>query len=607
MASLPRAQYKLPSVLRNIVDLGDNYLFGGQLARRDMTPVGFDRANPCPVPFESSALSLKGAGGTIIRDSAKFLNIDQNMGVHLAGAQFLLGMGPAGGVFTSTSGPTAGQKFVMVTDSICQVTDANDVAFKSTIPRVAGNFYRQQDQWNFIEHAQIIAENATTFFVYVRMSVGYAASGATTTTTDLAQRMRILNVDKTTWAWSMFNIWANHAALSQNSGQAAVANGGADAFMTNKAFRYLTTLGDGRLIFVVYPILWNSFLSISQHAIRYFAFDPQTGQIAPTRFYQPTTTLRYTFGAPTGLLAKSPVGLDVEGVYYLPDTIPADDTYQIRMMVLPKNLPAVLNTATYNPEVNMATCTITGLPAGLTLLAPGDVDATTTRGQISSWLVKDGTDDFLVCYGHNNGILTRDTESYTPVARHQLVVFKIDATDPSKLTYVKHYSDAFGYGVILSQFTASADGKTLIVYNASGFGILTWNATTKGYTVSQYRGIPSGITRLHLDTSGQIWVEDVDCKVYVFNLDLSATVEVTYVGNPVSINYSGSTVEQDVDLNAYSFAGDRISRSMRVVLKGATFDDGTVQRTLVSSATAATRIKIFINGSGNVNVDAYLQ
>lgn len=608
MASLPRAQYRLPLMIRNIVDCGDFYNFGGQLARRDMTPIGFDRASPLPISYEVASLSLKGAGGTIIRpeNATLFLNIGQNEGQYLAGAQFLFGMGPQGGPYLSTAGVTAGQKFVMATDSLCQVTDAGDMVLKSTLPRT-GTFWRNTGtQERFIEHAQIIAENATTFFVYIRTSVvTYESTG---NTTYAAQRMRILNVDKTTWAWSTSNIWATNTSTTQSTANVAVPNGSTDAFQMNKGFRYLTTLGDGRLVFAHYPFNFTGFLSATQIAYRYFTFDPVSGSIQATRYYQPITTSRYTLGVPTGLLAKNPVGLDVEGVYYVPETLAADDTYQVRMMVLPKNLPTTLSVAAYDPQVNTALCTITGMPAGLTLLAPGDVDSSnTTKGQVSAWLVKDGGEDFLVCYGHNNGIMGRDTEAYTPVARHQMVVFKIDATDPSKLTYVKHYNDAFGYGVVLSQLTGSADGKTIVVYNGSGFGILTWNSVTKSYTVSQYRGIPSGITRLHLDTSGQIWVEDVDTKVYVFNLDLSATVDVQYVGNPVSLNYSGTTIEQEVDVTAFSFAGDRIVRTCRLVLKGATFDDGTVQKTITTSATAATRVKIFVNGSGNVSFDAFLQ
>lgn len=612
MASLPRAQYRLPLAIRSIIDMGDFYMFGGQLARRDMTPIGFDRSNVCPLVTENSAFSLKGAGGVIYRNATAFVAQDSYssnwMRSVFAGAQFQFGMGAQGGVFTSQAGSTAGQKFVMHNDTICQVMDSGELAVRSTSPQT-GTIWRATGMSLFIEHAQIIAENTTTFFVYVRLGNVNWESTAGATATYLNQRMRILNVDKTTWAWSLQNLWANQIgnSTSQSQAQSAVANGGADAVMNNKGWRYLLTLGDGRMVFTCFGTCLQATQSATQTALRYFVFDPTNGSISPSRFYQSVTGARYVNGIPTGLLAgRAPAGIEAEGVYYLPDTVITDDSYTIRMFVLPKNLPA--NITNNIIEANMAQCTITGMPAGLTLLAPAKVnDATLSKAQISSWLVKDGGEDFLVCYGHGNGIMGMDAEANAPVGKHQMVVFKIDPTDPSKLIYVKHYSDAFGYGVVLSQLTGSADGKTIIVYNSGGFGILTWNTTTKGYTVSQFRGIPSGITRLHLDTSGQIWVEDIDCKVYVFNLDLSATVEVQYVGNPVSINYSGTTVEQEVDINAYSFAGDRITRSVRLVLKGATFDDGTVQRTIVTSPSAATRVKIFINGSGNVNVDAYLQ
>ncbi len=612
MASLPRAQYRLPLAIRSIIDLGDFYMFGGQLARRDMTPIGFDRANQAPVVNENHALSLKGAGGVIYRNATAFNFQDSYSSNPLrsvyAGAQFLFGMGAQGGVFTSQTGSTAGQKFVMHLDSICQVTDSGDLTVRSTAPST-GIIWRAAGQNLFIEHSQIIAENATTFFVYVRLGNSNWEASASTGAVYLNQRMRILNVDKTTWAWTLGNMWATQiiSSITQNTANPTVATGGADAFMNNKGWRYLLTLSDGRMVFTCFGTCLQATQSASQTSMRYFIFDPATGSLSASRAYQSVTGARYVNGIPTGLLAgRAPSGVDAEGVYYLPDTVITDDTYTIRMFVLPKGLTA--NISANVIEANMAQCTITGLPAGLTLLAPAKVnDASVSKAQISSWLVKDGGEDFLVCYGHGNGILGLDAEANAPVGKHQMVIFKIDPTDPSKLIYVKHYSDAFGYGVVLSQLTGSADAKTIVVYNGSGFGILTWNSVTKSYTVSQFRGIPSGITRLHLDTSGQIWIEDIDCKVYVFNLDLSATVDVQYVGNPASLNYSGTTIEQEVDVTAFSFAGDRIVRTCRLVLKGATFDDGTVQKTITTSATAATRVKIYVNGSGNVNFDAFLQ
>lgn len=585
-----RAQFKLPDQLRSILEVNGFYYFGGYMARRDMTPVGFDRALPTvAVNNNRIGFSMKGCGAVAHRGS-------DPESVFSAGSAFassgLVGEDP---VFESKSGPTVGQKFTAYAGRIYQVLDSGELQERYQI---------QPDNMVFSAsylYTHIVGETSEFLFVLYMTNDSYHVSYS-------QQRSRITRIHKTTGT-----VIAVPGAINGTAGSTHPSYDGSVApthqysgNMVNRAWSLLRRQDDGRQVYVSYTTNIHGVAASvgpNQPYVRYGVLDVDASRFDGSQSYKSEAAGRTYSGIPSGLLEiERPEELASAGVWYLPDPT-AGTEYKIRMFDLPRNIPT---TAAEVNAIRMVPveCEVTGLPEGMSLANPVAHTAS-ARAQISSWLLKDGNKNYLVTYAHSNARVADDSNAACPPSGHVLVVLEINPADPSKLSYVSHHADAFGYGVTLPQFVRSADARTLVVASATSFGILTWNSTARAYMASPIRGINGGINRMHLDSFGQVWVESTTGEVSVFNIALSATVQVSFRGNPSGLLYTGETIRQEALVDSFNFSGTRIARAVRLVAIGCTFEDGSVQKTITTSATEQTVIPVFITGGGDVTVDAF--
>jgi len=577
--SIARAQYKLPSNSRNIIDIGDFYYFGPYLAGRDMKPISFDRSTPAPVtsgmspfvPFNLSGagaqLSLSGSAYTYGMNAAQSLFSDTSLNT----------------TFTSSSGATAGRTFTITQGGVFSEIKSNG----ELEPRATLNLL-ETNVLSSLEFCTILDENIDWFFV-----TGY--SRFTSTNNSTSNRIFILRVSKADFS---------NALLTANGASYSNASPGSSHY--NKAYRYMGRMNDGRHLFVVFRTYFYSSYTTTNN-MWYMVLDTNvaTGSVTYGSANNEPTANHYSYAVPSNILPSTEEG--ILGHWYMAKQNANNDVSIIRRKVdsvfagttIPQ-LPMPTDAANYK------VCTVTGLPQGTVIPTPGeDLANTGNTGQISSWIMRDGDKNYLMYFCHNGGTSQYETSAQTPISRHVLFVFEIDPTDSSNLIYRNHLTNAFGYSQQIMTFCASADRKTLIVGNTNGFGILSWSTDAQTFTVSPWRSVV-GVNRITFDNSSQIWVENTYGEVYIFNPELSASVVVSFEDNTTSVLYSGTTIGINAIINVYNFVGTRISRTVRLQARGCTFVDGTTTKDITTLATDDTIERVFINGQGNVTVDAFL-
>lgn len=571
--SIARSQFKLIPPYRNIIDIGDYYYFGPYLAGRDMRPLAFDRV--LPTQFNSIAahtsmmLNLSGAcsnhivGATASNHTFSMQNVS---------AQFSNTLRDS--VFSSKLGATNGKNYVVTQGcNISEVKSNGELEYK-------GN-YGSAVNGQILDFTTILDENNDNFFV-----AGYAKfSNQSDNTT--GTRLHIVRISKSSFTASL---------MTSNSSAWSATTPGMSNY--SKSFRYFGKMTDGKHLFYVYRTRWDS----SNGYVWYFTLDVSTanGTIA----YSTANNSEYhaniiPTAVPSQILATGVAG--EMGYFFQPKYTALDAVSFIRRRVPDAftTVPAVPSTGT-----DHTVCTISDLPGGFTLMTPGtDITSYSNYGQGDCWVVKDGSTNYLVYYAHNGGSFDTESSVITPPSRHQLVVFEINGSD---LIYRSHINNAFGYAQQLTGFLRNDDYKTIVVNNTSGFGILTWSSDAKGYNVSPWRGV-SGVGRIAFDKNSQIWVEaNTTGEVFVFNPDLSASVVVNFAGGVESVTYTGTQIPIDAIINVYSFVGDRIAKTVRLVAKNCTFADGTTSKDITTSSSAPSTERILINGQGNVSVDAFI-
>lgn len=569
--AIARAQYKLPSNARNIHDIGDFYYFGPYLAGRDMKPVAFDRTVPSSVlGYQNSFVpfNLSGNGVQVSLSTTAF-----DYGIN--GSQSLFREGTFETVFTSASGSTIGRNFTITHNgAFSEIKPNGELEQRAVVASVLESTTGQ-----YIEFATIIDENIDYFFV-----VGY--SRYTNTNTAAGARIFIVRVAKLNFALSLMT----SASFDYSNNTAGTSH-------YNKAVRYIGRMADGKHLFVVY----HTRLYGNINSMWYMVLDTNgtSGSVTySTGVNSDNAGTFYPSLIPSPLLPSSASG--ELGRWYR-TKITGTDACTIQWRSVPEVMAGAVPTIPAG-----ANCTIVGMPEGVVLPTPGlNPSVSANVGQNSLWIVSDNGKNYLIYYNHNGGTAAYENSAQTPISRHVMFVFEINAADPSILTYVTHIADAFGYSQQLTGFCLNSDAKTLIVCNTNGFGILSWSTDAQSYAVSPWRSVV-GVNRVTFDNNSQIWVENTFGEVFIFNPDLSSSVTVEFENNMTSVLYSGTTIGVNSIINVYNFVGVRMARNVRLNAKGCTFADGTTSKDITTLSTGDTIERIFITGQGNVTVDAFL-
>lgn len=615
MSSNARPQFKLPLSNRTIVQAGDFYYFGGFPARRDMTPAGFDRSFGVANVNERSPFSIQGSNAMVLRASSNRETF------RAPGRQSFSNLQDRR-EFESTLGVTAGQKFTSYYGRIYQVTDSGELVDRFAAVETSVVNPVSPTTFDQVAFAYIVGETPEYLYVLSQMAENYNS-----TVTQMQYANRFTRVNKMTGvvaavighpsgSFGMPSTWTETSTVTTETG--ASPDLGVATF---RNVQYLYTMADGRQVYSFYStcvygttlsgVSYGSTLRFSPTAnnVRYAVLDLANNRIdcGPAIIVPGAANV---FGnTPSGLLSRKTD--TTEGVMFIPHASSSSGPIIVSVVDAPSVFPANGTSASSVPlntdrsYYNRRVCVVKGLPEGLTLNGPV-ASTMSVRGQLSSWVFQDNGKDYLCVFPQSSARWMEEGDQSLPAAAHILYTFEVDKEDPSQLTYVSHQENAFGYGLPLTDILMTADRRIAVVSNSTGFGMLSWVSALGRYNVSEFRSVPGGLSRISLDETAQVWAEGVDGSVYVYNVDLSASVNFTFEGNPTALRYVGETLEQYGLLQALNFLGEPVARSVRVQLKGATFDDGSTSRIIQTSAEEPTRVLLMVNGTSNVSVDAYL-
>lgn len=581
--TVARAQFRFPTNSRNIIDTGDFYYMGPYLAGKDMKPISFDRVLPngsLNAISVNQPLSLKGHCATLQTSTSGYI-----FSHAVAGAQAFFSDTPIDTVFSSTLGITAGKKYTIAhKGTVCEIKPNAELEDRGTLNASLSDL-------NYIEFTYILAENTDAFFVvnYSR----YASDGSTNS----SDRISIIRINKADFTSTRLLGSSAQTSSSTNSTSNLIGRG----------IRYLGRQADGKYLFLLYRTHPINTSAITSNWYATLDISTSAGIIAQSATLTTDPVFTYSSSIPTGLFPTATVGY--MGNYYRARQDGNDDVKIVRRGVQStfSTIPNYINsTAASNAEHK--TCTITGMPNGVVLPTPGvSIIDGNNLGQISMWRVTDSGGKEYVAYFTHNGACQVSYESnpQTPISRSALFIFEVDAADDSNLIYRSHALNGFGYSQQIMTVLFSVDRKIALVANSSGFGLLSWSDDAKAYVASPWRPV-ANINRISFDQSSQIWVENTSGELFLFNPDLSASINVTFEEGATSILYSGTTVGINVNIGVFNFVGTRQARDVRLVAKGCTFTDGSTTKDITTATSADSIERVFISGQGNVSVDAFL-
>jgi hypothetical protein len=306
--------------------------------------------------------------------------------------------------------------------------------------------------------------------------------------------------------------------------------------------------------------------------------------------------------------------------YYMPSgDVSLTTPTTIKRLYIPKTIGSQVNPL----AGDMTSCTLSGLPTGITI--PNANNAPTTNGisATSACLYLNqlsvNTKEYVVVLnmGYNNvsdlsvGLDTivsnTGRTNGCDVSRQCLFVFQIDPTNSANLIYKSAINDGLGYGTTATMYNInkSSDNTLIVLSNSNAFVILYWNVTSESYTYSKLFPIPAGIGRISLDISNRVWIHEYNSdNIYIFSLNNSMNIVVGFAGSPTTLSYSGTPISQNVTTNAYDLAGTRYAKSVNLQLFGSAVftTSGTNTITITTSATTDTVTAISITGSGSIQV-----
>lgn len=573
--SFPKAQFKLHPGLPQVIEADKGYYFGATYCTKDLKPVDLLRVPPVAGSYSlRQALGLRGRGLAIQRTSTYTSVMLGCGGLHTT-------MGITDRLsqpFSSASGTTAGRRFVVTAGGVLCDLDENDVL----IPRSSMNtsFSAPAFVAGFV-----FAENATQLFVFCASRDVVGSSSASD-----QRRVTIYIVSKSDF--SSIPAFAEAATQSSAAAWSSVF----------KNVRYFGEI-DGKHLFALSAMNNSSsaFMALSLFAITAAdgkAYYGASGLALNTSAnYNVVSTL-------SGLVPKT--GASGEFFTVVAGANPAAAA-TISKIVIPSEITmsSVAVTITPGSGTSLRTnMTLVGMPDGLTLL-PCISTVSSAYSAMFVPFVTTGNNGkrYLNVMSTYTGAAEQESYATYQIANIGLFTFEI-ADDGTSLIYKSHTLGGFGYGLRINEFLTDDTGRTLLLANSTGFAVWTWSDVTNTYIKGEWRTVPAGLRRLHLDSAYKIWVEDQDNSVFVFDMDLSASVNISF--DRAAVTYEGTTVPIKAYVDALSFAGGRIARNVRLVATGCTFDDGSVVKVVNTLTTGALEVPLFVNGGGNVSLNGYL-
>jgi hypothetical protein len=513
--------------------------------------------------------------------------------------------------FTSTSGITTGQTFV---------TDANSLYIKN----IDGSLtWLCRPSWNSgstitMTYPFLIGENANFFYFITNYSgLSYCNNTTITITSAYAQLLyntQIVKVSKSDWST---------AILISGAGSNAVA-ATASGLYAFSAFKVMGLTSDNKVIITCYPAFPNNGYNNTTHAvggyIGYLTLNLTTNTLTPTvtKYQFATQNTVSTCMVPSSW-STDPV-TTTSNKYYIPVCDATNTTATTIKRVL---VPQTWGSKTDPVVGDFTACTLTGIVGSIP--NPNSTPANPYYKATSScfYLNQKTVNSTEYCVVINMGYanINSTTSGYggsalvnnssfangCDVARHCLFVFKIDPTNSANLIYKSSLNDgtAFGTNAVLYNINASADKTIFVLSNLNQFVILYWNSSTESYDNSSVYTISNGIGKISLDTSNQLWIqEQTTNSVYVYHLNNSQNVVVSFQNNPSTVGYSGSNLSQNVVVNSYTLAGARQVKSVTLTVTGpATFtSNSSTTLTVSTSSSVDTLVALTITGTGQVTI-----
>lgn len=569
--AFPRSQYKLHPNIPNVVETDKGYYFGQVYCTKDLKPADLLRVAPAStLPYNTlSALDIRGKTLAIQRGNTSLQGAGST---HATSGMLEKHSLP----FISQTGPTVGKRYIVISPgNLCEIDENDVLTYKQMVSDNLSASYQ-----TFIA-GSVIDETATALIVLLYNRV---ASGTT------PFRVRVVSVNKSTWAVT---------SIISDAGTAADAGSFSTAL---KNVRYLGMIGDKHLM-VMSPMYGGS---TNLPYVSFVAFDAAGNwyRNASTAGLLRTTSSNFNVcGIASSAVPKDGTG----GEFYL--AVPGTNfntPVTIERYTLPTEL-AVTGTTSLTTNIANLTrkvMTITGLPNGVTLTPAVSSLSTTLFAQFQPFITNgQNGKKYLNVVSTFSGTAAQESETGYPLANIGLFTFEISA-DGESLIYQSHTLNGFGYGLRINELLWDDNGRTLLVANSTGFAVWTFSDALGKFVASEWRSVPAGLRRLSLDLNYKIWVEDVDGLVYLFDLDLSASVNITF--DRTNVVYEGTTVPIKAYVEALSFAGARITRNIRLVATGCTFDDGSTTKNVVTTTTGTIEVPLYVNGSGIVSLNGYL-
>lgn len=193
----------------------------------------------------------------------------------------------------------------------------------------------------------------------------------------------------------------------------------------------------------------------------------------------------------------------------------------------------------------------------------------------------------------------------TDSAKRTVIVYRMDASDPTALTYHSKitFSDDARNIVWLN------DDRTLVgVFFKSNFKIYSFSDAS-GW--AETTSIAHKVTACGRDADDRIWYVHADPDIgqsypALYLLTPTLPVSVTIAPANASYTYSGSNISTSIDVSALNSSGTRIAASVKLVIEGSsmTFTDGTTTKTVTTLTSGELNVGTTITGSGYTNVTA---
>jgi hypothetical protein len=463
MLVLQKAAVKGTLSRNYLVDVGNYLGWGHQVLNKDLTATSVDRVfNPCGVSadnYENDYIGWKKLTPFCLSGCNGTTNIHDNIGSSgqpdLSNANLMdYEFKP---YFDSTRGVTAGKRYVWYYNSVAEVTSTGELVVK----RINSRLNNAADPWGvFTYWGYVIGESDTDFYVYESF----------TNNTEYS-RQWVYRVRKSDW---------NYVGLLNPNN--------ATDYMTGQNLKLLTITNTNIAIFVTYYRGYTGSGSgnNASYCQRYMFVNMDTNTVTKSSYptlYPHDATDVYISSVPSALIPDA--SNSVNSKFYVAG---ASKTIANGCRVVRYTLK---NTTDVNETPVGTVCTLSGMPGGAIIpiqnTSPGtaynQLDIASSRAtEINALTVLANSKEYVV-------FLTRPFDNYsylpyTPLEMTSITVFEVNQADSSNLIYKYQIkNNAFGTGQHLWGFLKTADNKTLVLYNTTGFIVFKWNDASESYVI----------------------------------------------------------------------------------------------------------------------------